>query len=64
MVSAPNLGFYYIEMASQKGIVAEMLYHFEKSLRKETPLSQCANHSGFQRDDLLPSLESDTVMSR
>ena len=56
LVSA-DLGFYYIEDGKPKGIVAEMLYHFEKSLRKKHPYLN-VQIIPVQRDDLLPSLES------
>lgn len=35
LVSA-DLGFYYIEDGKPKGIVAEMLYHFEKAFARNT----------------------------
>ena len=56
LVSA-DLGFYYIEDGKPKGIVAEMLYHFEKSLRKKHPYLN-VQIIPVQRDDLLPSLQS------
>ncbi|UJF20135.1 lytic transglycosylase F [Vibrio sp. SS-MA-C1-2] len=56
LVSA-DLGFYYIERGRPKGIVAEMLYHFEKNLRK-THKSIIVQVIPVQRDDLLPSLQS------
>lgn len=56
LVSA-DLGFYYVEAGKPKGIIAEMLYHFEKQLKKQ---SQYLNVQiiPVQRDDLLPSLTS------
>ena len=56
LVSA-DLGFYYIEDGKPKGIVAEMLYHFEKNLRKKHPYLN-VQIIPIQRDDLLPSLQS------
>ena len=63
LVSA-DLGFYFIEDGKPKGIIAEMLYHFEKSLRKKHPYIN-VQIIPVQRDDLLPSLQSGiTVMLR
>ncbi|KJY83730.1 amino acid ABC transporter substrate-binding protein [Vibrio galatheae] len=53
---AADLGFYYVEGGKPKGILAELLYHFEKELRQ---------HSSYlnlqvipvHRDELIPSLE-------
>lgn len=56
LVSA-DLGFYFIEDGKPKGIIAEMLYHFEKSLRKKYPYIN-VQIIPVQRDDLLPSLKS------
>lgn len=56
LVSA-DLGFYFIEDGKPKGIVAEMLYHFEKSLKKKNPYLN-VQIIPVQRDDLLPSLKS------
>lgn len=56
LVSA-DLGFYFIEDGKPKGIIAEMLYHFEKSLRKKYPYIN-VQIIPVQRDDLLPSLRS------
>ena len=56
LVSA-DLGFYFIEDGKPKGIIAEMLYHFEKSLRKKYPYIN-VQIIPVQRDDLLPSLQS------
>ncbi len=56
LVSA-DLGFYYIEGGKPKGIVAEMLYHFEKNLKK-THRTMNVQIIPVQRDDLLPSLNA------
>ncbi|MGB1320609.1 MAG: transglycosylase SLT domain-containing protein [Vibrio gallaecicus] len=56
LVSA-DLGFYFIEDGKPKGIIAEMLYHFEKSLKKKNPYLN-VQIIPVQRDDLLPSLKS------
>ncbi|WP_370447480.1 transglycosylase SLT domain-containing protein [Vibrio ouci] len=55
LVSA-DLGFYYIEGGKPKGIVAEMLYHFEKSVKKKHP-SVNVQVIPVPRDDLLQSLK-------
>ncbi|MBW3697039.1 lytic transglycosylase F [Vibrio sp. T187] len=54
LVSA-DLGFYYIEGGRPKGIIAELLYYFEKQLKQK---NQYMNIQiiPVQRDDLLPSL--------
>ncbi len=56
LVSA-DLGFYYIEGGKPKGIVAEMLYHFEKNLKKRHKAIN-VQIIPVQRDDLLPSLRA------
>lgn len=55
LVSA-DLGFYYIEGGKPKGIVAEMLYHFEKSIKKQHPFVN-VQIIPISRDDLLQSLK-------
>ncbi|XNS78774.1 transglycosylase SLT domain-containing protein [Vibrio cyclitrophicus] len=55
LVSA-DLGFYYIEDGKPKGIVAEMLYHFENILRKKNPFVN-VQVIPVQRDELITSLE-------
>lgn len=54
---AADLGFYYIEGGRPKGIIAELLYHFEKQLKKTSPYLNL-QVIPIHRDDLLPSLES------
>lgn len=56
LVSA-DLGFYYIEGGKPKGIVAEMLYHFEKSIKRRYP-DVNVQVIPIPRDDLLQSLKS------
>ncbi|AIW17914.1 lytic transglycosylase F [Vibrio coralliilyticus] len=55
LVSA-DLGFYYIEGGKPKGILAELLYHFEKELRQRSSYFNL-QIIPVQRDELLPSLE-------
>lgn len=55
LVSA-DLGFYYIEDGKPKGIVAEMLYHFENILREKNPFVN-VQVIPVQRDELITSLE-------
>ncbi|WP_153448618.1 MltF family protein [Vibrio algicola] len=52
---AADLGFYYIEKGQPKGIIAEILYHFEKDLRKNKLKIQIIP---VQRHQLLPSLNA------
>ncbi|MFC5078561.1 lytic transglycosylase F [Vibrio thalassae] len=54
LVSA-DLGFYYIEKGQPKGIGAEQLYHFEKSLKKRYPKVRL-QVIPVPRDDLIPAL--------
>ncbi|MGY0616734.1 transglycosylase SLT domain-containing protein [Vibrio sp. FJH11] len=54
LVSA-DLGFYYIEGGTPKGIGAELLAHFEKDLRKVTPKLN-VQIIPVSRDQLIPSL--------
>lgn len=56
LVSA-DLGFYYIEGGTPKGIGAELLAHFEKDLRKIKPKLN-VQIIPLARDQLLPSLEN------
>ncbi len=56
LVSA-DLGFYYVEGGKPKGIIAELLYHFEKQLKKNSPYLN-VQVIPITRDDLLPSLNS------
>ncbi|WP_194437602.1 lytic transglycosylase F [Vibrio fluminensis] len=55
LVSA-DLGFYYIEQGQPKGILAELLYHFEKQL-KRSHAKLNLQVIPVDRDDLLPLLE-------
>ncbi|USD33034.1 MULTISPECIES: lytic transglycosylase F [Vibrio] len=55
LVSA-DLGFYYIEGGQPKGILAELLYHFEKELRQRSSYFNL-QIIPVHRDELLPSLE-------
>ncbi|MDA0119160.1 lytic transglycosylase F [Vibrio sp. T11.5] len=55
LVSA-DLGFYYIEDGKPKGILAELLYHFEKELRQRSSYFNL-QIIPVHRDELLPSLE-------
>ncbi|HAS62639.1 MAG TPA: lytic transglycosylase F [Vibrio sp.] len=55
LVSA-DLGFYYIEAGQPKGILAELLYHFEKQLKQRSSYLNL-QVIPVDRDDLLPSLE-------
>ncbi|GAB2637381.1 MltF family protein [Vibrio panuliri] len=54
LVSA-DLGFYYIEAGQPKGILAELLYHFEKQLKKRSSYLNL-QVIPVERDDLLPLL--------
>ncbi|WP_047045662.1 lytic transglycosylase F [Vibrio mexicanus] len=54
LVSA-DLGFYYIEGGRPKGIIAELLYHFEKELKKDSPYLNI-QIIPIHRDDLFESL--------
>ncbi|MBA5764511.1 lytic transglycosylase F [Vibrio sp. 404] len=54
LVSA-DLGFYYIEAGQPKGILAELLYHFEKQLKQRSSYLNL-QVIPVDRDDLLPSL--------
>lgn len=54
LVSA-DLGFYYIEGGKPKGIIAEMLYHFEKSIKSKHPYVNI-QVIPVPRDDLIQSL--------
>ncbi|MGC9404069.1 lytic transglycosylase F [Vibrio genomosp. F10] len=54
---AADLGFYYIEGGRPKGIIAELLYHFEKQLKKTSPYLNL-QVIPIHRDDLLPAIES------
>ncbi|MGF1910470.1 lytic transglycosylase F [Vibrio kasasachensis] len=55
LVSA-DLGFYYIEGGQPKGILAELLYHFEKQLKQRSSYLNL-QVIPIDRDDLLPSLK-------
>ncbi len=55
LVSA-DLGFYYVEDGKPKGILAELLYHFEKQLRQRSSYLNL-QIIPVHRDELLPSLE-------
>ncbi len=57
VVVSADLGFYYIDRGRPKGIGAEMLYHFEKSLKKQAPYVHI-QVIPVLRDDLLPSLQA------
>lgn len=52
---AADLGFYYIEDGRPKGILAELLYHFEKELRQRSSYFNL-QVIPVHRDELLPSL--------
>lgn len=52
---AADIGFYYIEKGQPKGIIAELLQHFEKSLSKNKLKVQIIP---VQRDELLPYLNA------
>ncbi len=54
---AADLGFYYIEGGRPKGIIAELLYHFEKQLKKDSPYLNL-QVIPIHRDDLLHSIEN------
>ncbi|MGF1722261.1 lytic transglycosylase F [Vibrio kyushuensis] len=54
---AADLGFYYIEGGRPKGIIAELLYHFEKQLKKTSPYLNL-QVIPIHRDDLLQSIEN------
>lgn len=53
---AADLGFYYVEGGKPKGILAELLYHFEKELRQRSSYFNL-QVIPVHRDELLPSLE-------
>ncbi|CAM3119407.1 Solute-binding protein family 3/N-terminal domain-containing protein [Vibrio mytili] len=55
LVSA-DLGFYYVEAGTPKGIGAELLAHFEKDLRKIKPKIN-VQIIPLSRDELFPTLE-------
>ncbi|KGY12408.1 amino acid ABC transporter substrate-binding protein [Vibrio tubiashii] len=55
LVSA-DLGFYYIEDGKPKGILAELLYHFEKELRQRSSYFNL-QVIPVHRDELIPSLQ-------
>ncbi len=57
VVVSADLGFYYVEAGRPKGIGAELLYHFEKSLKKQAPYVHI-QIIPVLRDDLIPSVES------
>ncbi|MCK6264891.1 lytic transglycosylase F [Vibrio sp. ZSDE26] len=54
---AADLGFYYIEGGRPKGIIAELLYYFEKQLKKTSPYLNL-QVIPIHRDDLLLSIEN------
>jgi len=53
---AADLGFYYVEAGKPKGILAELLYHFEKELRQRSSYFNL-QVIPVHRDELVPSLE-------
>lgn len=53
---AADLGFYYVEGGKPKGILAELLYHFEKELRQRSSYFNL-QVIPVHRDELIPSLE-------
>lgn len=53
---AADLGFYYIEGGKPKGILAELLYHFEKELRQRSSYFNL-QIIPVHRDELIPSLQ-------
>lgn len=56
LVSA-DLGFYYIEGGRPKGIGAELLYHFEKKLKTQTPYLYI-QVIPVHRDELISTLQA------
>ncbi|MDA0129716.1 lytic transglycosylase F [Vibrio sp. MarTm2] len=52
---AADLGFYYIEDGRPKGILAELLYHFEKQLKQRSSYFNL-QIIPVHRDELIPSL--------
>lgn len=52
---AADLGFYYIEGGRPKGIIAELLFHFEKHIKKQHP-NLNLQMIPVTRDQLLPLL--------
>ncbi len=57
VVVSADLGFYYVEAGRPKGIGAELLYHFEKNLKKQAPYVHI-QVIPVLRDDLIPSVQS------
>lgn len=57
VVVSADLGFYYVEAGRPKGIGAELLYHFEKSLKEQAPYVHI-QIIPVLRDDLIPSVQS------
>jgi len=53
---AADLGFYYVEDGKPKGILAELLYHFEKQLKQRSSYFNL-QVIPVHRDELIPSLE-------
>ncbi|USP04827.1 lytic transglycosylase F [Vibrio sp. LQ2] len=57
VVVSADLGFYYVEGGRPKGIGAELLYHFEQSLKKQSPYVH-VQVIPVLRDELIPSVEA------
>ncbi|WP_425509203.1 transglycosylase SLT domain-containing protein [Vibrio ziniensis] len=57
VVVSADLGFYYVEAGRPKGIGAELLYHFENSLKKQAPYVHI-QIIPVLRDDLIASVET------
>ncbi len=51
---AADLGFYYIEDGITKGIIADLLQHFEKDIHKKHPSLHLQIILPVHRDNLLP----------
>lgn len=56
VVVSADLGFYYVEGGRPKGIGAELLYHFEQYLKKQSPYVH-VQIIPVLRDELIPSVE-------
>lgn len=56
VVVSADLGFYYVEAGRPKGIGAEFLHHFEKSLKKQAPYVY-VQIIPVHRDELISSVE-------
>lgn len=54
---AADLGFYYIEQGRPKGIIAELLYHFETQIKQDNTYLHL-QVIPVHRDELIPSLKA------